>query len=879
MFEVESDGFIIQLKKEELDLKCSTYWNGLQSTGLSKSRSIPVRYMSADEFGLEHASAVAQNVLFTLADGDLGEEDLTLHGRSALADEMKQKSSATGEIDREFRLKLSEAVDVYHENFDILEKAVRYLCRTEKSSDVLSRAARMVESFFSLVGKPKPAFDMGAPGLRMEDEGTMVKVVSLVEKMASKTFPDLAMCKSFVRIYTSFEKCDKKGNVQQATTLLLKNILSASHQLSENAVLALRRDLGSILGRIGGEHSPIAVLLYTLFSENGASAWGFNGGDALYGIGCPASPTLAVALFSIGACEESDAECLANLADMYYNGYQKNIQNSVKAKEFYACAIDEGAGVRAMNNVANLHKDGTHGVDADPVRAVELYDRAIDEGADVLAMCNLANLLKDGAHGVDADPVRAVELYNRAIDEGSDVDAMRNLAVLRFIGAPGVDADPAQAVNLFNRAIDEGADVNAMVACANVLKGGAAGVDANPARAVDLYDRAIDEESNVFAKWFLAVLLEEGAPGVDADPAFDLYNRAMDIGSEVGEMTNLLLVLEEGAPGVDADPARAVGLYNRAIEKEPDADVMNSLANLLKNGADGVDVDPTRAVALYSRAIDEEGSVDAMSSLANVLKSGTDGVDADPARAVVLYNRAIDGGSVFAKYDIAVLPIEGKDSVQGENKQAVDIYCRAIEEVCQADTMTDVARYLKFVDFARAVKLYNRAVDEGNVVAMYDLADILVKGGAGVNADPARAAQLYRRAIQKGDIFAMCDLASLLVEGAEGVDADPAQAVDLYSREIEEEGVLRCIEEHASLLARGGEGVDADPIRAIELFSKLYFSDYERAVAEGLTGVTQTIVSIQTNYRYCGSCCVRLAQIEGSVFEHSYSIFCRYSKR
>lgn len=213
-------------------------------------------------------------------------------------------------------------------------------------------------------------------------------------------------------------------------------------------------------------------------------SWDLNGDDALYGTGGSASPMLTGTLYSIGACEENDADCLSCLGMMYDHGYQNNPTEHTRATGFYACAIS---------------------------------------GGDVSATYNLANTLANGAEGVDADPVRAVELYSRAIDKGSldggaGICSFSNLDHLLLRDAEGLDPDPTRAVDLFNWAIAEG-DVQARVSLASLLENGAHGVDADPIRAAELYRRAFDEGFHTGAMFDLAVLFENGAPGLDADPA------------------------------------------------------------------------------------------------------------------------------------------------------------------------------------------------------------------------------------------------------------------------------------------------------------------------------------------------------------------------
>lgn len=233
MFEFEFDGFIVEVKNQPLDTEFSDDWGHKQLTGLRKSRRMNMKYYLAKNIDLEHAAAVAQKILFALANGTIGGSDLTFNGRSVLAETMKPTSLASGKADVEFRLKLSEAVVFHHQNFNILENAILSLCTIEKSPAVPSRVTSMIESFCSLVGKTKSTVVSGGPGFQMEDEDTMMKVVSFVEKMAMQTLPDYSMRMSFMRICASFESSDTMENMKKAMTLVLKNVISASHRLSK----------------------------------------------------------------------------------------------------------------------------------------------------------------------------------------------------------------------------------------------------------------------------------------------------------------------------------------------------------------------------------------------------------------------------------------------------------------------------------------------------------------------------------------------------------------------------------------------------------------------------------------------------------------------
>lgn len=67
--------------------------------------------------------------------------------------------------------------------------------------------------------------------------------------------------------------------------------MCSSHSLPESQLRAFKRDLSSIIGRMGLEMGPLALLLFTIFSECRETGWTVHGVQALFG--SPPSPLLA----------------------------------------------------------------------------------------------------------------------------------------------------------------------------------------------------------------------------------------------------------------------------------------------------------------------------------------------------------------------------------------------------------------------------------------------------------------------------------------------------------------------------------------------------------------------------------------------------------
>ncbi|MEX0286840.1 MAG: caspase family protein [Paracoccaceae bacterium] len=117
-------------------------------------------------------------------------------------------------------------------------------------------------------------------------------------------------------------------------------------------------------------------------------------------------------------------------------------------------------------------------------------------------------------------------------------------------------------------------------------------------------------------------------------------------------------------------------------------------------------------------------------------------------------------------------------------------------------------------DLDRAVGLYQRASERGDLRAMVSLA-FLYETGTGVAQDNARALQLYEEAVAGGSPDAMINLAVTLFEGA-SVPRDEARAIDLLRRAADI-GSPKAIY-NLGVLAQ--DGVTGSPEEALDLFGR-----------------------------------------------------------
>lgn len=236
---------------QAINLKWNQLFSETQSTGLNTSTQVSAQYTTENRVDLEYTFAVAHQVLCRVADRKREDQsDLLFNGASMLEDASAFLRYCNTQI--EFQLKLAEAVAVHQRNFGVLE-AVILAFFEESKTDFCERAASMLESFCSLCGSVKHAFDLGSPGMLMEDDYMMQRIFRLVKDLGDVANKSEVKSQLLARICTTFEKCDTAENMKLVSQSLLKSILSPSRRFSDRSSLPQKRDLGCVLGRMGAE--------------------------------------------------------------------------------------------------------------------------------------------------------------------------------------------------------------------------------------------------------------------------------------------------------------------------------------------------------------------------------------------------------------------------------------------------------------------------------------------------------------------------------------------------------------------------------------------------------------------------------------------------
>ena len=192
-----------------------------------------------------------------------------------------------------------------------------------------------------------------------------------------------------------------------------------------------------------------------------------------------------------------------------------------------------------------------------------------------------------------------------------------------------------------------------------------------------------------------------------------------------------------------------------------------------------VDTDPKTAAELYQRAADR-GQTRAMISLGNLYFKGR-GVPYDPAQVAHWYGLASERGNPLAKVLLAECYRDGKGGVRRDPTMAFRLLNEALA------VAPDNANALGLLagcydngngtppDPHRAVELYKKAADLGNLDALSNLGVCYMKGSGGLRPDPRRGAELFREGAEKDNAVCMFNYAKCLEAGL-GVPSGPNAA-------------------------------------------------------------------------------------------------------
>ncbi|KAJ3113299.1 hypothetical protein HDU96_003568 [Phlyctochytrium bullatum] len=561
---------------------------------------------------------------------------------------------------------------------------------------------------------------------------------------------------------------------------------------------------------IGTDPDPALALKYFREAAEKGDPRGQRLLGALYesGQGVEKDPRRAFEFFN-AAAETGDVEALCSLGMAYLEG-RGVPKDAAKAAEVFQAAAEKES-ITGLMQLGYCYEKGI-GVPPDVPKAAELYARAA-EGGNPNACCNLANFCRVGAAGVPKDPRKAMELYTRAALKGNAV-AQYNLGVFYQSGAPemAVEKDLSMAASFF-RSAAEGGHAKAQAAYGYCLAKGI-GVDQDLDEALMWLKKSADQHNATAQHMFGLKLMEKlKANGARGNPV--LKKDAIAYLSKAAEQNNMSAILYLGNYYLSAKDGETNESLDRACRLFEQAGKMGSLdaqmiaAHLLESGKLSRGKDLAGAAEFYSLAGERGGNAKALRRLATILASG--GLhEGDAAKA------------------------ESMDSLKRQDfRRAVDLYYRAAEKGDIPSQRILGSLYLHGNEHleknnALALRFYSIGAESGDPDCLVGKAFCL-ENGIGCLQNLEEALDLYRVAVDKGNMLAMRNLANILSKGIDGlISKDHVTAFGLFKRaaELGDDQAMN----NVGFCYENGMGVEPDSSKAFEWYARS--AELGNAVAE-----------------------------------------------
>lgn len=271
------------------------------------------------------------------------------------------------------------------------------------------------------------------------------------------------------------------------------------------------------------------------------------------------------------------------------------------------------------------------GVREDQDEAFDWYLKAAENNY-VNAMNEVGYRYESGS-GVRESLRNAAEWYTKGAEAGN-LTSIVNLGVMRETGN-GLDQDYAEAARLYGIAADEG-DARGTAYLGELYANGY-GVEQDLVMARRLYDTAAAAGSEYAVERLAEMGFEPGPPA--AAPAQ---------GDELFEMAAVFMR--------DEDYDTGMPIMLKIADELNHARAQALLGVLAENGL-GMEQSFAEAAMWYRRGADN-GNADARYGLAVLLFDGRDGVDADPDQAVELFRQAAAQGHAQAQAAMNQLGVE-----------------------------------------------------------------------------------------------------------------------------------------------------------------------------------------------------------------------------
>lgn len=355
-----------------------------------------------------------------------------------------------------------------------------------------------------------------------------------------------------------------------------------------------------------------------------------------------------------------------------------------------------------------------------------------------------------------------------------------------------------------------------------------------PQKAHDLFLRAANEKSNSHAMCMLAEIYEKGDLGYkDTKKAFEWLEKAAERNNKYANAILGQRLLdeflakkdkaEENVEEVKLLIQKAMRCFERSARKGSTR-AMWHIAKIYEEGWLG-EKDLNQAISIYSNAA-KTGSPNSLRKLYRLVKE--EKFNAEEFEAILdIACHHIARTSIELAVDIGLEQIEGElgnnaqrgiwlieKAAEKGNPRAASVLAKCYRDGKGTEANIERSQYW----FLQLKKLYERAADKGNVIAMLDLGELYLKGSFG-KIDLNHAEKMFTQAALQKDIDAIFYLGTLYLDGRLG-DKDPELGMPLIEKAIE----------LWSVRAEKGDVNAALSLVDIYLDKDLGFKNYEKAI-------------------------------------------------
>ena len=195
-------------------------------------------------------------------------------------------------------------------------------------------------------------------------------------------------------------------------------------------------------------------------------------------------------------------------------------------------------------------------------------------------------------------------------------------------------------------------------------------------------------------------------------------------------------------------------------------------------------------------------------------------VKADFFKAGKYFKMAADNGNLHAKYNFALLNLDGSLGNQSDPKKAIELL-----HECADNNLKDAFFMLGMIhdcgehvpkNQKKAIEYYKQAADIGHDIACFNLGMKYLTGeGAKIDYDKARL--YFEKALNNGYEDAYCNLGYIYLNGL-GVEKDPQKAVSYFLEGINCNDGESC--SNLGFMYYNGDGIPQDYDKAFEYFCK-----------------------------------------------------------